>query len=102
MKVWLGPQSVDPSLARRHEVIRSRSLGTGSTNRRRKNLMDTRLENKPELGSIQSSWRSGLARDVIKAEVGGVVVGQTKQALLIVINRKAAMDSVEANPVGDQ
>ena len=64
--------------------------------------MDTRLENKPELGSIQSSWRSGLARDVIKAEVGGVAVGQTKQALLIVINRKAAMDSVEAKPVGDQ
>ena len=94
MKVWLGPQSVDPSLARRHEVIRSRSVGTGSTNRRRKNLMDTRLE----LGSIQSSWRSGLARDVIKAEVGGVVVGQTKQALLIVINRKVAIDSVEAKP----
>ena len=64
--------------------------------------MDTRLENKPQLGSIQSSWRSGLARDVIKAEVGGVAVGQTKQALLIVINRKAAMDSVEAKPVGDQ
>ena len=45
----LGPQPVDPSLARRHEVIRSRSLlGTGSTSNGRKKLIDARLEKKLE------------------------------------------------------
>ena len=74
MKVWLvwaHHSSVDPSVARRHEVIRSRSLGTGSTNGR-KNLMEARLEKKLELRSSNSS-----GQEAIKALVGGV--GQTKQ-----------------------
>ena len=94
LKVW--GQSRDPSLARRHEVIRSRSLGTGSTNGR-KNLIDTRLESK--LG--QQSMR-GLGQDAIKTSGGWSRSNQAAAGGPDVINRKAAMDSLEANPGGDQ
>ena len=105
MKVW-APITVecrvDPSLARRHEVIRSRSFGTRSTNGR-KNLIEARLEKKLELRG-QYGIARGKRQEAIKALVGGW--SRSNQAAAAggpdVINRKAAMDSVEANPGGDQ
>ena len=94
MKVWLvwaHHSSVDPSVARRHEVIRSRSLGTGSTNGR-KNLMEARLEKKLELRSSNSS-----GQEAIKALVGGV--GQTKQQQAVLMLSIARPPWIRSRPI---
>ena len=94
MKVWLvwaHHSSVDPSVARRHEVIRSRSLGTGSTNGR-KNLMEARLEKKLELRSSNSS-----GQEAIKALVGGV--GQTKQHQAVLMLSIARPPWIRSRPI---
>ena len=94
MKVWLvwaHHSSVDPSVARRHEVIRSRSLGTGSTNGR-KNLIEARLEKKLELRSSNSS-----GQEAIKALVGGV--GQTKQQQAVLMLSIARPPWIRSRPI---
>ena len=89
--VWAHHSSVDPSVARRHEVIRSRSLGTGSTNGR-KNLMEARLEKKLELRSSNSS-----GQEAIKALVGGV--GQTKQHQAVLMLSIARPPWIRSRPI---
>lgn len=89
--VWAHHSSVDPSVARRHEVIRSRSLGTGSTNGR-KNLMEARLEKKLELRSSNSS-----GQEAIKALVGGV--GQTKQQQAVLMLSIARPPWIRSRPI---
>ena len=94
MKVWLvwaHHSSVDPSVARRHEVIRSRSLGTGSTNGR-KNLTEARLEKKLELRGSNSS-----GQEAIKALVGGV--GQTKQQQAVLMLSIARPPWIRSRPI---
>ena len=89
--VWAHHSSVDPSVARRHEVIRSRSLGTGSTNGR-KNLMEARLEKKLELRSSNSS-----GQEAIKALVGGV--GQTKHQQAVLMLSIARPPWIRSRPI---
>ena len=89
--VWAHHSSVDPSVARRHEVIRSRSLGTGSTNGR-KNLIEARLEKKLELRSSNSS-----GQEAIKALVGGV--GQTKQQQAVLMLSIARPPWIRSRPI---
>ena len=93
--VWAHHSSVDPSVARRHEVIRSRSLGTGSTNGR-KNLMEARLEKKLELRPIRSSSNSS-GQEAIKALVGGV--GQTKQQQAVLMLSIARPPWIRPRPI---